>query len=168
MYSTVKVLNAALLGKQIKWWAVLTGLCSLSVSSLFLGLTAAMISSVSSHSQLNWRSFLTIISVLKHMWSALVLKCLSCHYFWMMCLWLTIVLGILCHWCFPSPLCLNLPLRDLPEEWKGAAGHCEQELWPPSRSYCQVFCDSIRSLLPNLHFSSVLLGSLSFGFKQEA
>lgn len=71
------------------------------------------------------------------MWSALVLKCLPCHYFWMMCVWLTIVLGILCHWCCPSPLCLNLPLRDLPEEWKGAAGHCEQELWPPSRSYCQ-------------------------------
>lgn len=47
-------------------------------------------------------------------------------------------LGILCYWSCPSPLHFNLPLWDLQQERKRAAWHCEEELWSPSWSHCQV------------------------------
>lgn len=51
---------------------------------------------------------------------------------------MTTVLGSICYWSRPSTLHLHLPLRDLPEEREGAAGNCDEELWPPSGSYREV------------------------------
>ena len=51
---------------------------------------------------------------------------------------ISIVLGLLCYWSFPSIVYLHFPLWHLSEEWERAIRDCEEEFWPPPWGHCQV------------------------------
>lgn len=64
--------------------------------------------------------------------------------------------GVLRNWSCPSSVHLHLPLWDLPQEWERAAWHCEEELWSPPWSHCQV--------MYNLNQTAPFNGSFKFCF----
>lgn len=64
--------------------------------------------------------------------------------------------GVVCNWSCPPSVNLHLPLWDLPQEWERAAWHCEEELWPPPWSHCQV--------VYNLKQTAPFRGSFTFCF----
>lgn len=69
-----------------------------------------------------------------------------------------VVLGVLCHWSCPSALYFYLSLRNLKQEWKRTARHCEEELWSSPRSHCQVMYNPWSPLLlPQLQAPSCFL-----------